>query len=104
MRFLGDENFPLPGVRRLRAAGIDIASVSEDSPGVGDSDVRLRAVREGRVLLTFDRDCGELIYRLGRRSPVGVVYFPYQPLTPEEQAGYDQKPGFLKKPGFLMLR
>jgi hypothetical protein len=31
MRFLADENFPLPGVRRLRVAGIDIASVSEDS-------------------------------------------------------------------------
>jgi hypothetical protein len=53
MRFLADENFPLPGVRRLRAAGIDIASVSEGSPGVADSDVLARAVREGRVLYLF---------------------------------------------------
>lgn len=54
MRFLADENFPLPGVSRLRAAGIDIASVSEGTPGVADSDVLARGVCEGRVLLTFD--------------------------------------------------
>ncbi|MBW4495789.1 MAG: hypothetical protein KME26_22460 [Oscillatoria princeps RMCB-10] len=40
-------------MRRLRAAGIDIASVSEGSPGVADSDVLARAVREGRVLYLF---------------------------------------------------
>lgn len=39
-----------------------------------------------RVILTFDRDYGELIYRLRMPSPRGIIYFRYQPLTPEEPA------------------
>jgi hypothetical protein len=36
MRFLANENFPLRSVNRLREAGYDIASITEDSPGVTD--------------------------------------------------------------------
>lgn len=39
------------------------------------------------MVLTFDRDYGELIYRVVRSSPPpGVVYFRLDPLTPEEPA------------------
>lgn len=39
------------------------------------------------MVLTFDRDYGELIYRVVRSSPPpGVVYFRLDPLTPEELA------------------
>jgi predicted nuclease of predicted toxin-antitoxin system len=88
MRFLANENFPLTSVNRLRQAGYDIASITEDSPGIADSEVLARAANEERIILTFDRDYGELIYRLGMPSPMGVVYFRYQPLTPEESAEY----------------
>ncbi len=84
MRFLANENFPLRSVNRLREAGYDIASITEDSPGVTDSEVLARAADEERIILTFDRDYGELIYRLGMPSPRGVIYFRYNPLTPEE--------------------
>ncbi|HEY9797596.1 MAG TPA: DUF5615 family PIN-like protein [Leptolyngbyaceae cyanobacterium] len=86
MRFLANENFPLRSVNRLREAGYDIASITEDSPGVTDSEVLARAADEERIILTFDRDYGELIYRLRMPSPIGVVYFRYQPLTPNEPA------------------
>ena len=33
---------------------------------------------EERVILTFDRDYGELIYRLRLRSPIGVIYSVFQ--------------------------
>jgi hypothetical protein len=33
MRFLANENFPLLSVRLLRQADLEIASVTEDSPG-----------------------------------------------------------------------
>lgn len=56
MRFLADENFPLPSVRILSAARHDVAAVVQDSPGVADETVLERAVREARILLTFDRD------------------------------------------------
>jgi predicted nuclease of predicted toxin-antitoxin system len=86
MRFLANENYPLASIRRLRLAGYDVASVSEDSPGVEDSEVLVRAVNESRKILTFDRDYGELIYRQRMPSPPGLIYFRYSPLTPEEPA------------------
>ncbi|MCC3451742.1 MAG: DUF5615 family PIN-like protein [Microcoleus sp. PH2017_39_LGB_O_B] len=45
-----------------------------------------RATDEQRVILTFDRDYGELIYRLRMRSPKGVIYLRFRPHTPEEPA------------------
>ena len=41
---------------------------------------------EERVILTFDRDGGELIYRLLLRSPRGVIYLRFRPHRPEEPA------------------
>jgi predicted nuclease of predicted toxin-antitoxin system len=86
MRFLANENFPRTSVNHLRKISYDIASVIEDSPGATDAEVLARAASEERIVLTFDRDYGELIYRLGMPSPAGVVYFRYAPLTPEEPA------------------
>jgi predicted nuclease of predicted toxin-antitoxin system len=67
MRFLANENFPLQSVRILRQADLEVASVTEDSPGIEDAEVLARAADEQRVILTFDRDYGELIYRLRLR-------------------------------------
>jgi predicted nuclease of predicted toxin-antitoxin system len=86
MRFLANENFPLPSVQRLRQAGHDVSAISEISPGVKDFVVLSRASEEQRIVLTFDRDYGELIYRLGLPAPFGVIYFRFDPLTPEEPA------------------
>lgn len=44
MRFLANENFPLPSVRLLREAGHDVVSISEETPGITDSQVLSRAV------------------------------------------------------------
>lgn len=46
MWFLANENFPLPSVRLLRQAGYDVASVTEDSPGIEDSEVLTRAAND----------------------------------------------------------
>jgi len=86
VRFLANENFPLPSVKSLRKAGYDILSITEDSPGIEDTEVLAWAVSDQRVILTFDRDYGELIYRLGLTPPSGVIYLRYQPLNPIEPA------------------
>ena len=86
MRFLANENFPLLSVRLLRQADLEVASVTEDSPGIEDAEVLARAADEQRVILTFDRDYGELIYRWRLRSPKGVIYLRFSPHTPEEPA------------------
>jgi predicted nuclease of predicted toxin-antitoxin system len=73
-RFLADENVPMPSVVLLRAAGLDVTTIVEDAAGVDDGGVLARARRAGRILLTFDRDHGDLIFRQGRPAPPGVIY------------------------------
>ena len=84
MPYLANENFPLESIQYLRNRGYDVVSVLEKSSGAKDYEVLAWARREGRTVLTFDRDYGELIYRLGLASPAGLVYFRFQPNTPEE--------------------
>jgi predicted nuclease of predicted toxin-antitoxin system len=86
MDFLANENFPVLSIRLLRNAGHNVASVIEDTPGAKDTDVLKRAHAENRVILTFDRDYGELIYRHKSFTPVGIVYFRFNPSMPEEPA------------------
>ncbi len=86
MKFLANENFPTFSVRLLRNAGHGVASVIEESPGGKDRDILKRAHEESRIILTFDRDYGELIYRHKIFIPAGLVYFRFNPVTPEEPA------------------
>ena len=73
MRFLADENFPGDAVAALRGAGHDIAWIRTDAPGSSDPAVLDRAVREDRVLLTFDKDFGELAWRARLPATCGIV-------------------------------
>jgi predicted nuclease of predicted toxin-antitoxin system len=82
MRFLANENFPASAVTALRAKGHDVAWVRMIAPGSSDRGVLERAEREGRILLTFDRDFGELVFKLGLRPSTGVVFFRIPLLSP----------------------
>jgi len=75
MLLLADENFPGPAVMALRAAGHDLAWIRTIDPSAKDPAVLARAVREQRLLLTFDKDFGELAYRYGLPAQCGVVLF-----------------------------
>jgi predicted nuclease of predicted toxin-antitoxin system len=88
VRFLADENFPLSSVRILSSASHDVTAIVLESPGTPDERVLERAAREERILLTFDRDYGSLLYLRGSRAPEGVVYFRFAPSSPEEPAEY----------------
>jgi predicted nuclease of predicted toxin-antitoxin system len=86
MDFLANENFPLLSARRLREAGHRVVSVIQEAPGSKDEDILKRAHTESLIILTFDRDYGELIYRHQALPPAGVVYFRFAPATPSEPA------------------
>jgi len=86
MDFLANENIPIKSIRILRIAGYNVVSVGEETAGAKDQDVLSRAHSENRVILTFDRDYGELIYRHKSNAPAGIVYFRFEPTTPEEPA------------------
>lgn len=75
MRFLADENFPGEAVAHLKAAGHDVVWVRAAAPGIADAEVVSWAAREGRVVLTFDKDFGELAWRIGLPHSCGIVLF-----------------------------
>jgi len=83
---LADENFPLPSVVRLRTAGFDVVAISEFARGAPDVDVLRFAREQNRVLVTFDRDFGELIYRDLAPVPPGVIYLRVVATSPEHPA------------------
>ena len=53
--FLGNENFPRPGILFLREQGHTIFSIQELYPGWSDREVLQKASSENLVILTFDR-------------------------------------------------
>ena len=63
MRFLADENVSRLVIARLRANGLDVVSIGETRPGVPDRDVLETANVEDCILITEDRDFGELVVR-----------------------------------------
>lgn len=70
---LANENVAKEIVLALRADGHDVAWIRELAPGSPDDAVLARALAEARVLLTFDKDFGELAFRLGQAATRGVV-------------------------------
>ena len=82
MRVLADENVDGVLVRFLRNQGHDIFWMAESGPGTGDAKIVSIAQSEGRVILTFDRDFGELIFRHAHAAP-GVVFLRLSSRSPE---------------------
>jgi hypothetical protein len=75
MRFLADENFPRLAVSKLAEAGHDVLWIGAVSPGISDRSVVEIARRELRIILTFDKDFGELARSAGLPSSCGVIFF-----------------------------
>ena len=73
MRLLANENFPGEAVAALAETGHDIVWVRVAAPGASDPEILARAIREERILLTFDKDFGELARGSALPSPCGVV-------------------------------
>ena len=86
MTFLANENIPSDSVYLLRRAGHHVVSVAEEHSGMKDIDVLKRAVKDKSIILTFDRDYGELIFKYPKLIPEGLVYFRFDPSMPEETA------------------
>ena len=74
MRFLIDASPDARHVPHLRSLGHDVTRVGTDYPAaMKDADILALAHREQRILVTDDRDFGELVFRL-RQPHAGVVY------------------------------
>jgi Domain of unknown function (DUF5615) len=82
VRFTGNENIPLAAVKLLRERAHDVAAIAEEAAGVDDGTVLERAARDQRIIPTFDRDYGELLFRRGLPPRLGLIYFRLDPSTP----------------------
>jgi predicted nuclease of predicted toxin-antitoxin system len=78
MRWLVDECLDAGLVARLRASGHDVIYMAETAPATSDAEVMARAQRDGRLLLTEDKDFGDLVFRRGGQVP-GVVLLRIDP-------------------------
>lgn len=83
-KLLADENIPSQAISALRDAGCDVLSIRETTPGIPDVDVLRIAATEVRVLVTFDRDYGALVFGQGQEPPPTIVYFRHCPASPRE--------------------
>ena len=66
MQFVVDESTGAAVADYLRSLGHDVLAVAEQMPQADDSDILDRAASEGRILITNDKDFGELVYSSGR--------------------------------------
>lgn len=72
MILLADAGVDRPIVDYLRSEGHLVHYVAEMQPNIPDDIVLNLSVRYGAILLTLDKDFGNLIYRQGRASN-GVI-------------------------------
>jgi predicted nuclease of predicted toxin-antitoxin system len=85
IRFLADENVSRLVIERLRAAGFDVESVRETRPGAPDKDILDAADSDNRVLVTEDRDFGELVIRQ-RLKVRGIILLELDRVTSAAEA------------------
>jgi predicted nuclease of predicted toxin-antitoxin system len=85
MKFIADENISRLVIERLRTAGFDVVAVRDLAPGISDRDVLKTATAEERIVLTEDRDFGELVIRQ-RINVEGVILLELERLTNDGEA------------------
>ncbi|NLX98386.1 MAG: DUF5615 family PIN-like protein [Rhodopirellula sp.] len=83
MRIIANENISARVLDELRARGHDVLSVKESMRGAKDPEVLSRGQAEQRVVVTHDKDFGELAFRFGLPAECGIVLFRLAGDTPE---------------------
>jgi len=85
MRFLADENVSGLIIKRLRDLGFDVFSIAQDSSGITDQEVLKIADEDNLILITEDRDFGELVIRQ-RLHICGVILIELDRLSTSGEA------------------
>ena len=69
MRLVADESCDFAVVSAVRSAGHDVISITERMPGAEDEQVIKLAATERRLLLTEDKDFGQLVFAAAKGPP-----------------------------------
>jgi predicted nuclease of predicted toxin-antitoxin system len=86
MNFFADESVDHPIIECLRADGHDVLAVAEMAPSIPDDTVLAQANQRGDLLLTGNKDFGELVFRQ-HRVTTGVVLIRLAGLSAGAKAG-----------------
>lgn len=70
-------------VSALRNKGIDVVSIKELTSGLNDETVLETANKQNRILVTFDSDFGELIFRQKLKAR-GVILLKFAPKSTQQ--------------------
>lgn len=84
MNLLANENIPFLTIKKLREHGYDVLSIGENMSGITDNEVLSLAKQQHRIIITFDRDYGELIFLKKLPCPPAVIYLHFIPQNPVE--------------------
>lgn len=84
MRWLADENVAATVIRELRQRGHDVLSVKESLRSESDDVILARAQTEQRIVVTHDKDFGELAYRSRLPATCGVVLLRLSGADPDQ--------------------
>jgi predicted nuclease of predicted toxin-antitoxin system len=85
VNLLADESVDRQIVDRLRQEGHAVRYIAEVEPGISDDRVLDLANQEADVLLTADKDFGELVFRRGRLT-FGILLIRLAGLSPTRKA------------------
>jgi predicted nuclease of predicted toxin-antitoxin system len=86
VKIVADENVDKEIVDRLRADGHDVLFIAQDAPGIDDQAALDRSRQTGGVLLTADKDFGDLVFRQ-RLLHSGVLLVRLAGVGPDMKAG-----------------
>jgi predicted nuclease of predicted toxin-antitoxin system len=86
MNLLADESVDRQIVERLRRDGHEALYVAEMEPSIADDVVLERANEKPSLLVTADKDFGELVFRDKRLTAGGVILLRLAGLSAEPKA------------------
>jgi predicted nuclease of predicted toxin-antitoxin system len=86
MNLLADEDVDGPVVERLRRDGHVVLYIAEMEPGISDEEILRKANEKMSLLVTADKDFGEMVFRQNLLNTGGVVLIRLAGLSPEGKA------------------
>jgi len=86
MNFVADEGIDRQIVERLRREGHEILYVAEMEPSISDEEVLNRANEKSALLITADKDFGEMVFHQNLLTIGGVVLLRLLGLSSERKA------------------
>lgn len=85
MKLLADENFPPSLIARLQKKRHDVKRIQRATRGISDINVRFQALKENRIIITFDKDFLKIEHG---EEAVSIMLFSFPQFTSEEIAPF----------------